>query len=251
MIIENKKYIQAKELLNYNIIHMYTKKPFTFDSKAEISKQKENLLELETIINHKFDKIIRPIQTHSSNIKIITEDTINDSLEDTDAVITNLKNVALVTISADCQNIIVYDKAKEVIANIHSGWKGTLNKILSKTINEMIKYYNTNPKDIISFISPSIMDCCFEVDEDLVNQFQNNFNNIDNFIKKGEIKENKQKYYIDTIKININEMIDIGVLKENIFTTEICTKCDNKNYHSYRVDKEKAGRNCCLVALRK
>lgn len=251
MLLENDKYINSKELLDFNIIHLYTKKPYRFDSKEPLEIQKDKLKELERFLNHKFDYIIRPNQTHSSNVRIITKDNINNPLEDTDAVITNLKNVALVTISADCQNIIIYDKEKEVIANIHSGWKGTLNQILSKTIELMIKEYGTNPKDLIAYISPCIQKCCFEVDEELANEFQNKFNYINNFISKGEIKDDKQKYFIDTVKINIEEMLKLGIQKNNIFTDNICTKCESNKYHSYRVDKEYAGRNCCLVALRK
>lgn len=251
MVIENDKYIESKELLKYNIIHLYTKKPYRFDSKEDISIQKEKLKELELFLNHKFDHIIRPNQTHSSNVKIIKEDNIYNPLEDTDAVITNLKNVALVTISADCQNITVYDKEKEVIANVHSGWKGTLNKILSKTINLMIKEFNTNPKDLIIYISPSIQKCCFEVGEQLAKDFEKEFDYINDFITIGDIKDNEQKYYIDTVKINTEELNKLGVLKENIFTDNICTKCENNKYHSYRIDRELAGRNCCLVALRK
>ena len=68
-------------------------------------------------------------------------------------------------------DILLFDPINKVIANIHSGWKGTLNQLLSKTIELMIKEYGTNPKDLIAYISPCIQKCCFEVDEELANEF--------------------------------------------------------------------------------
>lgn len=114
--------------------------------------------------------------------------------------------------TADCQSIILYDKEKEVIGNIHSGWKGTLGKILSKGINLMIDRFSSNVEDIIVCIGPSILDCCFEVDKDVVDMFNEEFTDIEEFIRLGEIKEGKQKYYIDTVGINKKELLRMGLL---------------------------------------
>ena len=152
--------------------------------------------------------------------------------------------------TADCQSIILYDKKNEVIGNIHSGWKGTLNKILSNAIKLMIEEYSSNVEDIIVCIGPSILECCFEVDKDVVDMFFNNFNDIDEFIKLGDIKEDKQKYYIDTMGINKKELINLGVLEENIYLSNICTKCSRDNYYSYRAHGQDSGRNVTLVCMK-
>lgn len=249
-MIEKNNYIQFKELNNDEIIQLFTKRPFNFNkltSKEEITKQFQ---EIEKIVNYKFTNIIRPHQTHSSNIKIVNNNNLNDNFDDVDGLVTNLKNIALTTVVADCQAILLYDKKNKVIANIHSGWKGTLNKIIINAINTMIKEFNSNPKDIEAYICPSILKCCFEVDIEVVNMFKENFNDIEEFIYKGQIKDNKQKYYIDTVAINKNEMKKIGLLENNIHTSNICTMCNPDKYHSYRVDHDKSGRNLALICLK-
>ena len=77
-------------------------------------------------------------QTHSDNIKIITKketkgwESLSDAIEDCDALITDLKDVVLNVLTADCVPILLYDKKKEVVAAIHAGWKGTKAQIVFK-----------------------------------------------------------------------------------------------------------------------
>ena len=177
-------------------------------------------------------------------------ESINSTFENVDGLITNLKGVALAISLADCQGILLYDPIKKVIGNIHSGWKGTFNKIIVKAINIMIYIYGSNPKDIIVYITPSIGKCCFEVDEELKNKFMINYHDIDNLISLGEIKDGKQKYYIDLLEINIKNLIDLGISRENIDVADICTKCNSNKFHSYRAEKEKSGRNISIICMK-
>ena len=249
---ENEKCIQFEKLNNNNeIIHLFTKRPFNFSKLTSTEdKIKKDYQEIEQFFNYNFLKIKKPIQTHTNVVKIVTNDNLDDEFLDVDGLITNLKGVALVTSLADCQGILLYDAQKKVIGNIHSGWKGTLNKIIKNAIEIMQDNFNCNPKNIEAYICPSILKCCFEVDEDVVSMFKNNFDDIDEYIFKGEIKDNKQKYYIDTVSINVKEMEKLGLLKENIYCSNICTKCHADKYHSYRNDHDQSGRNIALICLK-
>lgn len=248
---ENEKCIQFEKLNNNNeIIHLFTKRPFNFSKLTSTDKIKKDYQEIEQFFNYNFLKIKKPIQTHTNVVKIVTNDNLDDEFLDVDGLITNLKGVALVTSLADCQGILLYDAQKKVIGNIHSGWKGTLNKIIKNAIEIMQDNFNCNPKNIEAYICPSILKCCFEVDEDVVSMFKNNFDDIDEYIFKGEIKDNKQKYYIDTVSINVKEMEKLGLLKENIYCSNICTKCHADKYHSYRNDHDQSGRNIALICLK-
>lgn len=233
------------------LINLYTKKPIDINFHVHSEEELNNkFLELSKDINYEFRKVILPRQSHTTNVVAITLDNLDDELNDVDAVITDLKGVALVTSSADCQNIFIYDKKTNVIGNVHSGWKGTLNKILRNTINVMVETYGSDPKDLVVCINPSILKCCFEVDKDVVDMFNNNFKNIDDCIRFGDIKDNKQKYYIDTVGINKKELMDLGVLEDNIIVSNICTKCCNDKYHSYRADGKETGRNIALIVIK-
>lgn len=246
-------YVTFPKLDNQNIINLYTTKPFNFRTCLVSDKEiKQYYIDIQNSINNNFTKIIKPNQNHTNIVKVVTEENINEVFEDVDGLITNLKNIALVTSLADCQGILLYDKEKQVIGNIHSGWKGTLNKIIINAINLMISTYNSNPENIEVYITPSIENCCFEVDDDVKNLFINNFKELDikKFITLGEIKDNKQKYFIDTIGINKSIMLTKGIKGENITLSNLCTKCHSKYFHSHRSEGINSGRNIALICLK-
>ena len=246
------KYFTFNELNKYSdLINFYTKKPFNFNENT-ISKDliNNNYEDICNDFNYNFKKIIKCKQNHTSNVKVINKENINDDFVNIDGMITNLREVALVSYLADCQAILLYDPIKKVIGNIHSGWRGTLNKITGKAINIMINNFKCNPSNIIACICPSILNCCFEVDEDVMLMFKESFSNYNNYISLGNIKNNKQKFYIDTVKINVDIMKRLGLSESNIICSNICTKCNHDIFHSYRNDKNKSGRNIALICLK-
>ena len=87
--------------------------------------------------------------------------------------------------------------------------------------------FNSKYEDIRVYISPSILKCCFEVDRDVMELFKDKFNYIDNFISFKENNNGEDKYYIDTVKINVKVMKKLGIKKEHIFCSNICTKCNS------------------------
>jgi len=246
------KYVHSKLLSKYlNVINLFTKKPFDF-GKNTVSWEEinRNYSIIEEDYNCKFRKIIRPIQTHTSRVEVVRENNIDDDFQDVDGLITNLEGVALVVSLADCQGILLYDPVKKVIGNIHSGWRGTLNKIVVNAINLMINGFNSKPENIIVYITPSIGKCCFEVDEDVKNLFLENYDNVKEYISLGEVKDNKQKYYIDTLGINKQNLLNLGLLGKNIEVSNVCTKCRADIFHSYRSEKYLAGRNISLICIK-
>lgn len=249
----NNKYFTFNDLNKYdNVIHLFTKKNFDFNSNTiNVDIINNNYKEIENDFNYKFKCIKKSIQVHSNNVKVLTNDNINEEFNDNDGIITNLKGVALVTYVADCQAILLYDPVNKVIGNIHSGWRGTLNSIISVALNLMKDNFNSKYEDIRVYINPSILECCFEVDRDVMELFKDKFNYINNFISFRN--NNEYKYYIDTVKINVEVMKKLGIKKEHIFCSNVCTKCNNDIYHSYRDYKSKkieSGRNIALICLK-
>lgn len=256
IVYQNKngiEYIQFKKLLEYpEITHCYTMR-----SNNQLNFQIKN----RDFFNQSCDKIykclelknplvVRPYQTHTDNVKIVKK---IEKLEDTDGIITNKKEIALITTSADCISLLLYDPVKKAIGSIHSGWKGTLKRIIIKAIEKMITEYHSKPEDIICCICPSIRQCCFEVDEDVKDLFYNKYKdlkNIDEIIKLGDKKEDKQKYYFDTVKINIELLKNIGLKEKNIIDSNICTMCHSKEFHSYRADGKSFGVNGAIIAIK-
>lgn len=242
---KKKSLITFNRLNEHNVINAFVFKPFNFRKsildKKEIDK---NFKKLEKSINNKFKKIILPTQIHDDNIAIIDKNNLNDSFDNVDALITNVPNIGLAIGVADCQGIILYDNDKKVIANVHSGWHGTLKKIIIKVLDIMHDKYNCQKENIEAYICPSILKCCFEVKDDVKTLFLNEFNMDEYLINKDN------HYFIDTLKINKDLMLNYGIKEKNIEIINICTKCHNDYLHSYRADGINCGDNVLIVALK-
>lgn len=251
------EYLQFKRLLQYEdkITHCFTLKDLTFGDNSNFHNIKDEVLQnyrkITSSIGLDFNNIVRPYQTHTNIVKNVTDEKgiFIDKLKDVDGLITNVKDEILSLTFADCTPLYFYDERKNIIANIHSGWKGTLNKIGKVTVEKMIKDYNSNPEDIICCIGPTIRKCHFEVDEDVKDMFINAFDDC-NIMSLGKVKEGKQKYYINTVEANINMLKSLGLKEENIIDSGICTVCNCNEIHSYRQYKEKAGRCTALIAIK-
>lgn len=251
------EYLQFRKLLQYEdkISHAFTLKDLTFGDNSNFYKIKDIALEnYEKILkelNLDVKNLVRPFQTHTNFVKNVTNEKgiFIQELKDIDGLLTDKKDEVLSLTFADCTPIYLYDRKKNVIGNIHSGWKGTLNKIGKVAVEKMIKDYGSNPEDIICAIGPTIRNCHFEVDEDVKNMFYEAFKD-ENIISLGEVKDGKQKYYIDTVLANINMMRSMGLKEENIIDSKICTVCNSDKMHSYRVEKELSGRNTAIIAIK-
>lgn len=159
-----------------------------------------------------------------------------------DAVICNKRKVAIGVFTADCVPILLYDKNKKVFAAVHSGWRGTLSNILGKTIDKMRQEYGTNAKDIIVYIGPHNRVCCYEIGEEVKEKF------LSQNIYEKDIFQGRN---LDIKKCLLYQLENKKILKENIFDLNICTYCDKEyELHSYRRDKDKAGRMFSFIFIK-
>lgn len=237
--IGNNEYLQFNRLNEFkNVIH-----GFTLRVKGKDTEYDEVCSDLNLSKNYVEIKK----QVHSNKIAIVNDNSI---ITEVDGLITNKKNIPLFIRTSDCISIIIYDPIKEVIGNIHSGWRGTLKRIIINGIELMKKEFSSNSEDLLIAMFPSIGKCHFEVDEDVKILFEEEFKdiNIDKYITKGEIKEGKQKYYIDLNNINIDIMLNLKVKKENILNTGICTMCENDKFYSHRCKDEE--RNLTVIEMK-
>lgn len=260
---KNMEYLQFKRLLEFpEVVHCYTLSVNNFDvaGNDSMKNREETVLNNYEMLAEEFDidynHIIRPYQTHTDVIKIVDE--IPNEIQifpknywEVDGLVTDKTNITFSLGYADCTPLFLYDPVKRVIGDIHSGWKGTLMKIGKKAVAKMLEVYGCNPKDIICCIGPCIRKCHFEVERDVYEMFYKEFlytNRIDDIITKENT--NNSKFYIDTVLINKLILQEAGLDTKNIIDSKICTACNSKLMHSYRVNKEKAGRNTAIIGLR-
>ena len=196
--------------------------------------------------------VVKCGQRHTDNIVVIDEDIgsicINDErFEGVDGMITNKRGVVLATINADCILMGIYDPVLGVIGNVHSGWRGTVKRIGVKCIEKMIRVYGCDVRDLIVVMSPSIYGCCFEVGEDVRDLIREEFRDID----EGEFIINRDgKWYIDTVNINRVLLLRMGIRKENIVSSGICSKCNCDMVHSYRNEGKEYKAESLIIGLK-
>ena len=162
-------------------------------------------------------------QVHGNNVEIISEK--KNFYDNTDGLISNIKNSLLLMNFADCVPIILYSKKDNTGAILHAGWRGTAAEIVKNGINKLQNELNINPKNIFALIGPSIGKCCFETGEEVFNQLIADKNQTLLY----EFKNGK--YFVDLKKINYNQLLNAGV--ENIDTCSYCTCCMSDIFFSY------------------
>lgn len=165
------------------------------------------------------------------------------NVHDGDAIITDKLGVAIGVFTADCVPVIIYDKIKKVAAAVHSGWKGTIKNISSKTITKMIEEYNVSIKDLKIYIGPHNMQCCYEVSEELINEFKSF-----ELYKNANIAKGRNLSLQNCI---LTKLYNLGIHKEQVTTLDICTFCSKKyNLYSYRKNENKDGRMFSFIFMK-
>ncbi len=240
----NIRYITIPKLTRLGLKHCFTTSDMDigFTTNGSVESIKENLKFAYEFLEVEPSILYNGFQTHSGNIVIIED--INQGIEhefgryfpDTDGLVTDRENIALITRFADCTPIILYDPIKKVHANVHSGWKGTLQRISANAINIMIDKYNSNTDEIVAIIGPTIGKEEFEVDHDVKSMFRDEFGYMENIIKE----KNETKSLIDLQTINKNILIENGIVEENIIIINLPT-IKNEILHSFRRDRKDFG----------
>ena len=246
---DNIEYLQFRRLLEFdNLEHCYTLKVHNVNFKMNWDEEHKYILEenynkICNALKIERKSIIRPHQRHTDSVEIVESDV--QKFENVDGLITNKKYLNLVLSFADCTPILLYDPINKVIANIHSGWRGTVKKIGKKAAKKMISNFNTKPENIIACIGPCIGKCHFEVDEEVKNIFENTFSY---FNRNFDIIEKRNgKYLIDTTLINKLILQEVGIKEKNIIESGICTYCNSDCMHSYRANGNQVGTNNIAV----
>lgn len=197
---------------------------------------KENIKTVAKYLNINPKNLIKPTQTHSANIELVTD---KKEYDNCDALILNKKDCAIYLNFADCTPVILYDEKNNIAAIAHAGWRGTAQKIAPKTILKMKELFKTQEKDIIALIGPCICFKCFETYDEALNELKNSVKD-----KKGLFKDN----YADLKGINKQQLIEAGV--EKIDVCPYCSVCDNDKFFSYRKENKTKNRHSAVVKIK-
>jgi purine-nucleoside/S-methyl-5'-thioadenosine phosphorylase / adenosine deaminase len=177
-------------------------------------------------------------QIHSSTV--VDAEGRSGCLGEGDALVTNTPGALLAVKTADCIPILIVDTRARAVAAVHAGWRGTARNIVAQAIAEMEKKFYSRAEDVHVAIGPGIGRCCYEVGPEVAAQFRPYDSSLGNFARAT---------HLDLAESNRRQLEVCGVAPGRIYVAGICTMC-NGEFHSYRRDKEQAGRMFSVVGIR-
>jgi len=169
-------------------------------------------------------------QVHSATVVEAAREEAWRECDACDALWTSELGVSIAVKVADCLPVTLYDAATRVVANIHSGWRGAVQGITDRTIDEA----PLNPATARAWLGPSIRVCCFEVGEEVAERFDERF-----------LDRSRAKPHVDLVAFTADVLSAGGITQ--ISDSGLCTRCDGSIFHSYRRDGPGGGRNLIVA----
>ena len=160
-----------------------------------------------------------------------------------DAILTNVPNLFLLMLFADCVPILLFDPIRRVAGIAHAGWKGTVLMVAQKAVNQMVLRYGSQPQNILAAVGPSIGPDHYNIGEDVIGAVGNVF---------GAAAERMIHRHNGTVKLNLWEsnrhILEMAGV-QNIEIAGICTACHVDDWFSHRAEQGKTGRFGVLIGL--
>jgi YfiH family protein len=204
---------------------------------------RENLLRVKSAVG--VERLVASKQTHGDAIHVVNEESLALATArhpvlftpPGDALVTSLRGVGLLIKIADCQAIFLVDPVQRVIANVHCGWRGSVQNIPGKVVALLGDRFGTKPEDLLAGISPSLGPCCAE--------FKNYPRELPALFWPFQTKPQ----YFDFWAISRRQLMEAGLRPERIEIANRCTVCESGDFFSYRGEKT-TGRNAAVLAWR-
>lgn len=259
------EYIQFNNLNKYSdtLIHCFTTRRggvsegeykslnMAFNKSDKRENVEENYKRIAKALGIDTKNMVLSNQIHDNKIRVVSDIDrgkgiyVESDIIGFDGLMTNHTNVALVTFYADCVPVFLFDPVKKVISLVHSGWRSTLKEISKEAVLKMKERFGCDFSDIEVAVGPSIGLCCFEVGEEVYEEFINTFKWCKVFCKKV-----KDKWFIDLPSIIKTSLKLEGLQESKILISGICTKCNNDVFFSHRGDRGKTGTLTAIMQLK-
>lgn len=233
---------------------IYSTMNLSFHRGDDMDAVMENHRRLAQAVGYDHRRLVFSDQVHETVIRKVTEEdagkgiTRESDITETDGLMTNVKDLPLITFYADCVPVFFYDPIKEVVAMNHSGWRGTVKNISRHMVEALNKEYGCETSDLICAVGPSICQNCYEVSEDVAEAFK------DAYLPEQYMKMTKNigngKYLLDLHRANYYNLTGAGILPEHINVTDICTCCNPDFLFSHRASHGKRGNLGAVIMLK-
>lgn len=214
------------------------------ENKDEESNVDSNMDLAAGVFNLKKENIVRGFQKHSNNVEIVDESNCGKMFSHpVDGLVTNQKNVLLSIRTADCAPVLFFEKNGKCCGAVHSGWRGTFDRISKNAIDLMVAHFGAKLEDIVVAIGPYNNICCYEVGDDFYELFVQSDCRFSLCFEKYQ-----DKYHFDNGKAIEMTLLDCGILKDNISICNDCTCC-NEDFFSHRRQGYNRGSLASFIVL--
>ena len=210
---------------------------------------KSNMLSTNLNIKHFFgrkdfivpnnERVIFLNQVHGDKVIDLEDLSSMNSYLEGDAILTSKKDLFVGVRTADCVPILLTSKDGSFVAAVHSGWRGTYNKIIENVIRKVLDKYQCSVDDIICSIGPSIGECCYEVGRSMMTKFNNKF-----VLSNEDFSNIDGKSFLNLANINKKIINKLGVSNVELLTN--CTCCED-SFFSYRRDGSRMNNQISII----
>lgn len=206
----------------------------------EIENVTENFRRMGQAIGAEIDSMVLCNYEHGTNVECVGREHLGmgilreNMLPKCDGVMTEERDVACVTIHADCNPIFFADRQGRAIGVCHAGWRGTYGNILQTILQKLRDSYGVAPEDTLFGIGPSIGPCCFEVQEDVGGMFAGRYGEAVRAFREG-------RQYVNLWHVLAMQLEALGIPAENVTFAQQCTACEGELFFSHRRDHGQTG----------
>lgn len=208
----------------------------------EPERVNENLNRLHRALGLERSATVDASQAQADQVAIVTAQDRGTRIKGVDGLITNRRGVNLMLRFADCVPILLYDPAHHAIGIAHAGWRGTVNKVLTNTVNAMSEAFQTGARDLVACIGPSIGPCCYEIGADVQARVEQAY--PDSYAL---LLRRNGSTHLDLWQANASQLHALGV--EQIDVAEVCTSDHTQDFFSWRRENANTGRFAALISL--
>jgi hypothetical protein len=177
-------------------------------------------------------------QIHSD--RVLVADGQHGAIGEGDALIASVPGTLVAIRTADCLPILIADRVRRVVAAIHAGWRGTVAHISTRTVEILTARFGSKSSDLTAAIGPGIGECCFEVGPEVASQFGTLF---------PERNDLGGRTRISLTEANRRQLLAAGIQADRITAIQACTCCGGPRFHSFRRDRESAGRMVSAIGI--
>jgi YfiH family protein len=218
---------------------------------ADRERAMENRRRLCAALGLEFDRLTAATQIHGAEVLPVTEgdagrgrDGRHSAIPFVDGLITDRPGVGLLSMSADCPTLLIYDPVRRAVGVAHASWRGTLGGIAANLVAQMRRCFGCRPTDLMVGIGPSAGPCCYEVRDDVRRVAATRLEDVDRLIPS-----RGGRFFLDLWATLESQLLHAGVSHAHIEQARLCTMCDPR-FYSHRRDGAGTGRFGVLCALK-